>query len=76
MAKPAIAPNTRDLGLAIRDALEGVEPFVYDDEGDTVCGKFTVDFIDVSDAHNPVLHCVTRDGANLIFTLHIVAGGR
>lgn len=63
-------PLTSDIGIFIRDMIEG-KPFkllkldgdAYDEVGDD-----EVTFVDVSDAHNPRIH--TESGA--IFVAHIV----
>lgn len=51
----SLAVATSDLGLAIRDFLEGQEFAIF--EGDTDTGvRADVEFIDVSDPHNPIIH--------------------
>jgi DNA-directed RNA polymerase alpha subunit len=51
--------NTRDIGLAIRDHLEGNEVYHYDQRGDGELyqdDSYTVEAVDVSDAHNPIVY--------------------
>jgi hypothetical protein len=47
--------TTDDLGLAIRDFLENRDICHFDPEGLETGDKQKVDFIDVSDASNPVV---------------------
>lgn len=45
----------RDISFAIRDFLEDQEFFTYNDDLDET-GQDRVQFVDVSDPHNPVIH--------------------
>lgn len=55
IAEIAKTVQTRDVGLAIRDFLEGNEFAVFHDDDDTGA-RVEVDFVDVSDANNPIIH--------------------
>lgn len=61
--------NTRDIGLAFRDFMEGQRLKRYDDTEEV--GEDVVEFVDVSDPSNPI--CYMADGAT--FTVRIFAGG-
>jgi hypothetical protein len=62
--------TTRDLGLAIRDFTEGFAISVFDDDKETTNADL-IEFVDVSDADNLVLHM--ESGAQ--FTIRIVRTG-
>jgi hypothetical protein len=62
--------TTRDIGLAIRDFLEDKELYSFNEHGEEGAAE-TVDFIDVSDAHNPRI--LLANGQQ--FIVRIFAGG-
>jgi len=62
--------TTRDLGLAIRDYVEGFSISQFEDDKEIPRADL-VELVDVSDADNPVLHM--ESGA--IFTIRIVRTG-
>jgi hypothetical protein len=64
--------TTADIGVAIRDHLEDKEVEALDWEGDAVTtdDKFEIQWVDLSDAHNPIVH--TTGG---IFRVSIVKVG-
>lgn len=72
--KTTARATTRDLGLAIRDFLEGRDflEYGYGGDGDLVeTGKtYQVQFIDVSDANNPRFHLDNGQ----TFVVRIIAG--
>jgi len=78
---PPAQATTRDLGLAIRDALsfDLAEPFrcyVKDKHGDLEpTSYFTVDDVDVSDPHNPLVYITNEDGTCCRFRVRIVSLG-
>lgn len=51
----ALTVTTRDLGLAIRDFIEGRDFAIFDGDQDSGA-RVEIDFVDVSDPHNPVVH--------------------
>ena len=57
--------STRDVGLALREALEGKSVSPCDEHRDLG----NVIFVDVSDANNPIIHL--ENGQN--FTVRIIA---
>lgn len=66
--------NTRDIGFAIRDALEcgTVVPYREDEHGDLIeseCGAVFIDSVDVSDPSNVIL----VDEIGRRFAIRIVA---
>jgi hypothetical protein len=65
--------KTSDIGLLIRDMLEGREFELCDLDRDEpeVVGKDRVTFVDVTDVHNPVVH--TESGR--MFTIQILSLG-
>ena len=63
------ATTTRDIGLAIRDFMEARELKQFDD--DQEIGADIVEFIDVSDPHNPVIYM----DSGQTFTVRVIAGG-
>jgi hypothetical protein len=66
--------DTRDIGLAIRDFMQGfaISQF-HEVEGELeeVDSADKVDFVDVSDPHNPVLHMES----GIQFTVRVVRTG-
>lgn len=63
--------TTRDIGLAIRDFLEGEHVFHYDDDRETELAE-SVQLVDVSDPNNPE---VLLDNGQQ-FIIRIFAKGR
>lgn len=60
--------NTRDLGLAIRDFIEGNAFQHFDDEGEGTSRWARVDFVDCSDPNNLQVHLSTGE----FFTVRVV----
>jgi len=60
---PDRTATTRDIGIALRDLMEERDIVISSDadDGETVQTEFrtTVEFIDVSDPDNPVIHLST-----------------
>lgn len=50
--------NTKDIGLIIRDRCEGDWVWEHDWETDPIeeIDRHEIDFVDVSDASNPIIH--------------------
>lgn len=68
--RPKPSPmQTSDLGIAIRDFIEG-ERFIQFSSGKHDV-KSKIEFVDVSDPHNPVVHCDTGE----VFTIRILRTG-
>jgi len=67
-----ILMNTRDIGLALRDFLEEMDIFHFDEHGNETEHQQTVETVDVSDPHNPV---IWLDNGQR-FLVHIVADRR
>lgn len=69
-------PTTADLSLAIRDALGALDNhdfpvFGWGDDDPSVLGSFGVEFVDVSDVHNPIVQVANDDGSMSRFRLAI-----
>jgi hypothetical protein len=59
--------TTSDLGLAIRDFLKGQEFVIFSGDTDTGTGtRAEVDFIDVSDSHNPIIHLANGQAFRIV----------
>ena len=74
-------PNTRDLGLAIRDMIEEQSLCTYkvDDDGEMVeTGHFQVDFVDVGGAVDGAVTvwCSAENGIEQSFVLSISPLGK
>lgn len=67
--RPAVKLRTSDLGIAIRDHFEGKTVHRFWNGVETT-DRATVDFIDVSDPDNPLVHINGQ-----MFLLHIVIAG-
>jgi len=61
--------RTQCLGLMIRDMIEGQTMQLFDDDGEPGEGWLKINFVDVSDADNPVVQF--EDGSTL--TVRIIS---